>query len=158
MPPSSPVTPEWTYATFDELSAVALYEILSLRQRVFVVEQQCPYLDADGADRTAVHLCGHSGGRLLAYLRFFAPNGTASQAVIGRVVVAPEVRGRGVARALMMEALRTVEARHPDVPIKVAAQTYLRAFYLELGFQPVSEPYDEDGIPHVDMLRSPVRS
>jgi ElaA protein len=149
----------WRLAPFSALSAAELYAALALRQRVFVVEQQCAYLDADGRDARAWHLFGYAQGdapddaSLLAYARIFAPEHEAEATVIGRVVNAPEVRGQGIGRALMSEALRSAEAIAPGAPVLLAAQAYLERFYSSFGFVTISEPYLEDGIPHVDMVR-----
>lgn len=146
----------WRCDPFGELSPAELYELLALRQRVFVVEQRCAYLDADGWDAAAWHLAGRDAEqRLIAYARLFGPGVRyPGAAAIGRVASAPEVRGRGVGRALMAESLRRVEERWGRAtPVKLQAQSYLLRFYRELGFEPVSEEYDEDGIPHLDMVR-----
>jgi ElaA protein len=124
---------------------------------VFVVEQNCPYLDADGRDPRAWHLLGWdqgAGGRsLVAYARVFEPGVRYSEGSIGRVATAPEVRRTGVGKRLMAEALRRLEALAPGQKIKIAAQHRLEAFYAGFGFTTVSAPYEEDGIMHVDMVR-----
>jgi ElaA protein len=141
---------------FDALSPLALYELMALRQRVFVVEQRCIYLDADGEDMGATHLLGRDdAGHLAAYARLLGPGVRFAEHAIGRVVVAPEARGRGLARALMERALASIRAAHGEVPVALAAQAHLERFYASLGFERVGESYDEDGIPHVDMRRPP---
>lgn len=138
----------------DALTARELYALLALRARVFVVEQRCAYLDPDGRDLDALHVLGWDGERLVACARVLAPGaGGFDEPAIGRVVVAPEARGRGVARTLMLRAVEAVEARHGAVAIALAAQSHLEGFYASLGFEGSGEPYEEDGIPHLDMRR-----
>ena len=137
--------------------AGGLYTVVRLREAVFIVEQNCPYPDADGRDPNAWHLLGWVQGpmsrSLVAYARLFEPGVRYDEGSIGRVVTAPEVRGTGVGKALMAEALRRIESLAPGQPIKIAAQRRIEDFYLALGFKTVSAPYEEDGIIHVEMLR-----
>jgi ElaA protein len=143
---------DWKLVAFEHLGVADLYELLALRQLVFVVEQTCPYLDADGKDARALHLLGRDeAGRLVAYARLFAPGASFVEAAIGRVVTHPSVRRTGAGRALMREAIRRTREAFGPGPIRIGAQRYLERFYGELGFVIASEPYDEDGIPHVEM-------
>ena len=147
----------WQWSRFSELRPEDLYAVVRLREAVFIVEQQCAYPDADGRDPQAWHLLGWSdaqnGRSLVAYARIFEPGLRYTEGSIGRVVTAPEVRGTGLGKALMAEALRRLEDLAPGQTIKIAAQRRLERFYLDLGFKTVSAPYEEDGIIHVDMLR-----
>jgi ElaA protein len=145
----------WRYAGFAQLTVDELYRILALRQRVFVVEQACAYLDADGHDRAAHHLWTDSadGATARACLRVFAPGVKYAEACLGRVVTAPEARRTGLGRALVAEGLARIAAAHGPVPVRIGAQRYLERFYRELGFVTASPEYDEDGIPHVEMVR-----
>jgi len=146
----------WQWSRFNELSVDDLYAVVRLREAVFIIEQNCPYPDADGRDPAAWHLLGWSATgerRLLAYTRVFEPGVRYSEASIGRVVTAPEVRGTGLGKVLMAEALRRVESLVPGQVVKIAAQRRLEKFYLGFGFESVSEPYEEDGILHIDMVR-----
>jgi ElaA protein len=149
--------PFWQWSRFSELRPEDLYAVVRLREEVFIVEQQCAYHDADGRDLHAWHLLGWSddpGGRsLVAYARIFEPGVRYTEASIGRVVTAPRVRGTGLGKALMAEALRRLGGLAPAQPVKIAAQRRLEKFYLDLGFRTISSPYEEDGIMHVDMLR-----
>ncbi len=146
----------WTIRQFDTLNSRELYDALVLRQRVFVVEQSCAYLDCDGLDEHALHLFGRSeNGDLVAYARIFPPGRCFVEASMGRVVTAPEVRGNGVGRDLMNEALAQTYKAYGDVPIRIGAQQYLERVYSKLGFVTVSDVYDEDGIPHIKMVKSP---
>jgi ElaA protein len=120
-----------------------------------VVEQECVYVDPDGLDPEATHLLGREAGELVAYARWYAEDGPEGGHVrLGRIVTAPEHRGRGLGRRTVEEALAPIADEHPGLPVRMHAQTYLVPFYQELGFTTVGEPFDEDGIPHVAMLRS----
>ena len=146
---------DWHDRAFGELTAAEIYAIIGLRERVFVVEQACAYLDADGVDPMCRHLWAADGVPIIAYLRI-VPAGTRYPEVsIGRVVTAPEARGTGLGRELMRRGIAAVRAHHGDVAIRLGAQAHLERFYTELGFRRISDLYDEDGIPHVYMLRDP---
>ena len=140
---------------FQDLSVEELYDIIVLRQAVFVVEQECIYPDADGNDQKAWHLMGlDDHKKLIAYARLL-PKGTTYEnyPAFGRVVTAPSVRGQGVGRALMEQTLMWMEKLFPGEDVKISAQCYLQNFYKSLGFEIVGEEYLEDGIPHYPMLR-----
>lgn len=145
---------QWFNKTFAELSTTELYEILQLRQAVFVVEQTCPYLDADGADTHAHHLFARNGdAEIVAYARLFLPSAAAPYSRIGRVISAGTVRRQGLGRELMRQAIQWCEQQAPNAPIRLGAQVYLRRFYHDFGFREISAEYLEDDIPHVDMER-----
>jgi len=140
--------------TFAELSGSDVYEILSLRQRVFIVEQRCAYNDADGVDRISFHLCGRTGtGELAAYLRLIPPGGRYAVPALGRVTTAPEIRRSGVGRLLVEEGIRRSSSAFPGTPITLSAQIHLEGFYRSFGFLPEGAPHDEDGIMHIMMVR-----
>jgi len=147
----------WQWSAFDELSLTDLYALMALRQEVFVVEQDCAYLDADGRDAAARHLLGWEGERLGAYLRAFAPGvehpEAARDMVIGRVITAPFLRGTGLGRPLMAEGHRRCFATWGEGPIHISAQAHLERYYASLGYRVVGPGYDEDGIPHLPMRR-----
>ncbi len=144
----------WSWLPFDRLSTRELYEVLALRQRVFVVEQRCVYLDADGLDPRCWHGSGTTeAGQLVAAARIVPPGVVYAEPAIGRVATAPEVRRQGFGRVLMREAIDQTKRLYPGQGIRLGAQCYLEAFYRSLGFTPVGAPYDEDGIAHVEMLR-----
>lgn len=141
------------YCVFEDLSNVELYELLKLRTDVFVVEQDCPYPELDNLDQEAVHLLLIEEGRLGAYLRVFYPGFSKGKyARIGRVVVAVGDRKKGYGKVIMQEAIDLLQKKYPQSPIKIAAQTYLLAFYQSFGFKVLGNTYIEDGIEHVDML------
>ncbi|WP_434656386.1 GNAT family N-acetyltransferase [Chromobacterium violaceum] len=145
----------WHCHDFDGFTPLALYQALQLRDRVFVVEQRSIYGDVDGVDTHCLHLSGRDdGGRLLAYARLIAPGDKyPDAAAIGRVVVAPEARGQGLGKALMAQAVAQCQIHFPGKPVMLSAQVDACALYQSLGFKPVSAPYDDGGIPHVDMRR-----
>ena len=147
----------WQWSRFHDLRPEDLYEIVRLRESVFIVEQNCAYLDADGRDPAAWHLLGWVQGdgarRLVAYARVFEPGIRYAEGSVGRIVTATEVRRTGIGRTLLSEALDRLEGLAPGQPIRLAAQRYLEKFYSGFGFRTASAPYEEDGIIHVDMLR-----
>lgn len=153
----------WQWQTFDQLSACELYHLLQLRQQVFVVEQRCPYLDADGLDEEAHHLLLYHHvdagvARLVGCLRVLSPGKRFQTPSIGRLAVADSVRGQGLARLLMEQALNHTRLSFPGQDITISAQQYLQKFYERLGFISISSPYLEDGIAHRDMIhRLPMR-
>jgi ElaA protein len=140
---------------FTELDGATVYALLALRARVFVVEQHCAYQDPDGLDLEAIHVLARERGALIACARILAPGaGRYPDApAIGRVVVAPEARGRDLGRALMRHAIAACERAHGPVPIALSAQAHLERLYASLGFVRASDLYDDDGIPHIDMRR-----
>ena len=149
-----PAPVRWTCAPFAALSVQQLYDALALRSEVFVVEQQCLFLDLDGLDPQGWHLLGHDdGGRLVACARLLPPGVKAPGVVIGRVVTAPAARGSGLGHALMREADAQCARLWPGRPVTLHAQARLQGFYQGHGYATVSEPYDEDGIAHIEMRK-----
>lgn len=143
---------KWELKKFDELKIDKLYEILQLRSEVFVVEQECAYQDCDGKDKKSYHLYLEDDGRIIAYLRILKRGLSFDEVSIGRVLIHKDYRGKGLAREMMMKAIRFVEEELNEKEIKIQAQAYLVDFYGSLGFKQVSEEYLEDNIPHIDML------
>lgn len=144
----------WTCARLLDLSAREVYDLLALRSAVFVVEQQCVYLDPDGADLHSAHLLGHDAhGELLATLRIVDPGVKYPEPSLGRVVSALSVRRTGVGRQLVAEGVRRCVAVWPGQGIRISAQAHLQAFYASFGFIAQGEIYLEDDIPHREMLR-----
>ena len=138
---------------FNDLSLRELYEIGRLRQEIFVLEQNCPYVDFDGKDYDCHHLMGlDEKGVLQVYARL-VPEGIsyAEDISIGRVVSSGQVRGSGAGRALMLQAIAACETLWGQRPIRISAQTYLLRFYESLGFVSTGKTYLEDDIPHIQM-------
>ena len=139
---------------FDQLTPRELYDIMALRQEVFIVEQNCPYLDADGKDPHCWHLTGRNdGGKLVCYTRLL-PKGLAydDYISIGRVVSSPSARGTGAGKILMQRSIELCIHLFGNQPIKIGAQSYLLKFYEGFGFRSTGEEYLEDGIPHTKMI------
>ena len=144
----------WQWHTYQQLTTDLLYDILRLRQEVFGVEQSCAYLDLDGRDQYSLHLTGHDAdGELVAYLRLVEPGKRFPEPSIGRVVTSRSVRRTGVGKVLMAEGVRKAAGMYPGQPNRISAQQYLERFYNSFGYVRAGEVYDEDGIPHVDMVR-----
>ena len=161
MTPASPADLTWHCLRYDELSRDDVYDLLRLRSEVFVVEQDCPYLDPDGKDRdpAAHHLLGRrQDGTLVAYARLLPPGLSYREASFGRVVTAVSARGSGLGHALVIEALRHTDALWPHDDVQIGAQAHLAGYYAKHGFTVCSEVYDEDGIPHVHMRRAAAAS
>lgn len=141
----------WQNPSFDGLGVDQLYDILHLRQQVFVIEQACLYQDLDNLDQQALHLCGYEDGALLAYLRALPPGVSYPQSSLGRIVVSPAARGRDLGREIVRRGIELNLATWPGSAIAIGAQAHLETFYNELGFVTASDVYDEDGIPHITM-------
>jgi ElaA protein len=137
---------------FDSLTPQALYQIIQLRNEVFVVEQQCVFQDADGKDPFAHHLTIHSGDVLIAYARLLPPGIAYEYMSIGRVITSPQSRRTGAGKLLMREAISECHRLFGEGPIKIGAQLYLKEFYGSFGFQTIGEEYLEDNIEHIHML------
>lgn len=143
----------WYHKSFNELSPQELYAIMHLRSEVFVVEQNCPYLDPDGKDLQSWHLMGWDGDKLVAYSRLLPAGLAFDEISIGRVVSSPAYRGTGAGKELMNNAISTAYQLFGHQPIRIGAQLYLQKFYESLGFVQVSEMYLEDDIPHIEMVK-----
>ncbi|HLP19681.1 MAG TPA: GNAT family N-acetyltransferase [Chitinophagales bacterium] len=143
----------WQLKPFNALSPTELYNILQLRSEVFVVEQTCPYLDPDGKDFNCHHLMGYVGSDLAAYSRLVEPGISYDEVSIGRVITSPKYRGKEFGKLLMQQSIAEIEKLYGPVPIRIGAQAYLKKFYEGFGFADLDQPYMEDGIPHLIMLR-----
>ncbi len=145
---------DWSLKKFDTLSVLEMYEILKLRSEVFVVEQNCVFLDMDDKDQFAQHLQGRINGQLVAVVRILPPGLAYDEPSIGRVVSSPAYRKKGVGIELMKKAIEETISLHGQIKIKIGAQLYLKKFYESFGFIQCSETYMEDDIPHIKMIRS----
>ena len=142
----------WSIKSFDELSKNELYDLLKLRSEVFIVEQNCVYQDIDDKDIKGTHFFAHDGSDQIAYLRVmelgvFYPNHIS----IGRVVVKQTHRNKKLGNEILANAIDFCRKKFPKTPIKISAQTHLKSFYNQLGFEFKGEAYLEDGIPHCAM-------
>lgn len=145
---------EWTIKSFESLSVNELYNILRLRSEIFVVEQNCVYLDLDGKDQKALHLFGTFEGNIVAHARLFKPGISFVHASIGRVTVEAKYREKKWGHELMRQAIAGVLEHFGETEITIGAQLYLKKFYESHGFVQTSEMYLEDDIPHIQMEKS----
>lgn len=145
----------WQCLSFPQLSTQQLYQLLQLRVDVFVVEQTCPYPELDDKDHQlgVHHLFGYQGEKLVACARLLPPGVSYPSVSIGRVATAETARGHGLGHQLLQQALHHCQQLWPDGTIEIGAQAHLEPFYQQYGFIRTSEPYLEDGIPHIDMKR-----
>lgn len=144
---------EWQWCNLEQLSTRQLYSIMAAREAVFVVEQTCAYQELDGLDLDAWHLIGWAGAEVAAYLRVLGPGTRFAEPSIGRVLTTRAYRGSGTGRRLIELALQRTDVLFPACNIRISAQAHLERFYACFGFITASQPYLEDGIPHVEMLR-----
>lgn len=147
---------DWQCLRLRDLPALALHRIMRARQEVFVIEQQCIYLDADTADESSWHLTGWAvDGQVMAYARLVDPGIKYAETSMGRVITTARSRGTGMGRELVRRAVAHASLAYPGVALRISAQSRLERFYAGFGFATVGERYLEDGIPHTEMLRAP---
>lgn len=145
----------WFSKPFTEMSAHEMHRILMLRQDVFVIEQNCIYPDIDPKDDDALHVfCRDQSGAILAYARLVPPGLKFAEPAVGRVVVARHARATGLGVLLMERVLEDAQKLYPGMGNRISAQAHLKRFYSQFGYEQVSDEYDEDGIPHIEMLLS----
>ncbi|MRT93486.1 GNAT family N-acetyltransferase [Ancylomarina sp. 16SWW S1-10-2] len=145
---------EWKVLKFDQLTLDQLYNLLQLRSQIFVVEQDCVYLDMDGKDRKALHVLGFKGNKICAYARLFDKGEYFDACSIGRVIVAEDERRYAYGHNLMSESIKAIKEYYGEDIIKISAQKYLKKFYEAHGFIQKGEGYLEDGIPHIEMYKA----
>jgi ElaA protein len=145
----------WYHKHFNDLSSTELYQILQLRNEVFIVEQNCPFQDLDDKDFKCFHLIGFDtdSQKIMTYTRIVPAGVSYEEASIGRVVTSPQARGGGIGKELMQKSIELLEELYGEVSIKIGAQYYLKKFYETFDFQQVEEIYLEDGIEHILMIR-----
>ena len=146
----------WTIKRFEELTLDELYNILQLRNEVFIVEQKCVYNDLDGKDRSAWHLMATDSDKLVAYTRILRPGVSYHDAAIGRVITSSLKRRSGLGKELMKRSIAACEKLFGKIAITLSAQVYLQNFYESFGFIVTGEEYLDDGIPHIVMSRKPL--
>ncbi|MFK5987008.1 MAG: GNAT family N-acetyltransferase [Pseudomonadota bacterium] len=149
----------WQWKKFEQLSARDLYAILQVRETVFVIEQQCIYQDIDDLDKKAWHLIGwdvkdSKTAEIVAYLRVIYPTYKYIEPAIGRILTLKKMRGTGLGKKLLTLALSKIGSEFPHQAIRISAQLQLKEFYTQFGFSQLSKPYDEDGILHIEMLKT----
>ena len=151
---------DWQDLHHSDLSVSQLYALLQLRCAVFVVEQNCPYQDIDGDDLEGEnrHILGWHNGTLVAYAGILKSDDELQPVVIGRVIVSEALRGEKIGQQLMSKALESCTRRWPEKPIYLGAQAHLQNFYGQFGFIPVTDIYEEDGIPHIGMAREVIQA
>lgn len=144
--------------TFAELAAPQLYAILALRSKIFVVEQNIAYLDADGYDDKCLHVCRFQDDALIAYTRIVPPGVKFDEPSIGRIVVAKEHRGKDIGSDIILYSAEEIWRRYGDRPIHIEGQSHLQKYYESLGFKALTEPYMLEGLMHVKMAMEPPAS
>lgn len=145
----------WQDLHHSALDVPTLYAVLQLRCEVFVVEQACAYQDVDGDDLVGEnrHILGWRDGKLVTYARILKSEHDYEPVVIGRVIVDASLRGERVGQQLMSHTLAACQQHWPGKALYLGAQAHLQGFYQRFGFMPVTEVYEEDGIPHIGMAR-----
>ena len=138
---------------FNDLTREELYDILQLRSEIFVVEQNCVYQDMDHKDHKAYHLLGLKNNKIIAYTRIFKPGDYFEEASIGRVVVKKSERQFKYGYSIMNASITFLTEQFNVLKIKISAQAYLKTFYNNVGFKQIGNPYLEDGIIHIAMIR-----
>lgn len=140
------------YSGIKSMPSIDLHDILKLRQDIFIIEQTCFYDDIDGRDPQSHHLLLKDLDKLAAYSRIVPPGNKFTEVSIGRIVVHKDYRGQGLGRKIVSESLEWVQQMGFKM-VRIEAQAHLQKFYSELGFEPASEIYEEDGIPHLQMIQ-----
>lgn len=136
---------------FNELTTTELYAILKARVNVFVVEQNCPYPELDDKDLDAWHVYFIDQENIVAYLRVLAPGVSFKEASLGRVLTT--VRGKGWGKKIVEAGIEVAKEKYQTECLRIEAQCYAQGFYEKFGFKQVSEPFLEDDIWHMEMLR-----
>lgn len=146
----------WQVKYFPELTLNEFHDIIALRLKAFVVEQNCAYLDLDGKDKKSYHvICRDGYGNVVATARILPPGLSYDDVAIGRVVIDESIRGKGIGHDLMDQSMKYAEAEFGKVPIRISAQKHLELYYNKHGFVSSGKEYLEDDIPHVEMLYKP---
>lgn len=144
---------EYKIQSFEDLSTIELYNILKLRQVVFVVEQDCVYLDADDKDLTSHHFSLYIDRKLKGYARITPPGLRFNEVSFGRLAIHPDLRSQSFGKKLVEKLLENIHCLYPNENIKISAQLYLEKFYQEFDFSTCSNEYLEDNIPHIEMIK-----
>ena len=132
-------------SAFNELDLDRLYDIMCLRDRVFVVGQEITAEpELDGRDREAWHVEVHDGSRLVATARLFVSEDPIS---VGRIAVDHEIQRAGYGTAMMHWVNDWLGSRRAEMH----AQAHLEPWYARLGWKRVGDIFMEAEIPHVTM-------
>jgi len=142
----------WKAKTFDKLTINELYDLLRLREQVFIIEQTSIYPNIDNKDQKAIHLIAEVEGKIIAYSRLFKAGDYFQTAAISRVIVNREYRKLKIGRVLMEKSITEIKNRFNQTEITISAQCYLLEFYKSFDFKTKGESYIEDGIPHIQMI------
>lgn len=145
----------YIWKPFDELFSDELYAMIHLRQKVFIVEQDCPYIDADYTDQDAFHLLVYKNNDLIGYLRAFKPGVKYEGSSLGRIVTEVNSRGMGIGKEITKEGVNFLSRKFPNHEIVISAQHRLEQFYIDIGFTARGEVYLEDDIDHIQMYILP---
>ena len=145
---------QWSWKSFEQITKEELYEILSFRQSIFVVEQKSWYQDADGLDNISLHLLLKENAFLVGYLRLIPPGKKYDTPSIGRIAIKENLRGNAIGSELVKRGIKKSSETYLTDSVTISAQNYLTKFYQNHGFTIQGEVYDEDGIPHVKMVKN----
>ena len=140
-----------TIKRFDDLTTFEIYDILALRTEIFIVEQDCIYADCDGKDKNAYHLYISENDSIIAYCRILDKGINFDEISLGRFAVRMDYRSKGLAKKMLGEVIGFIKNELKATSVKLSAQQYIMELYASYGFLPIGEPYDDDGIVHVDM-------
>lgn len=147
---------DWQVKHYPELTTNEFHDIIALRLKAFVVEQNCSYLDLDGKDKKCYHLiCRDGFGKVVATARILPPGISYSEVSIGRVVLDQEIRGKGIGHQLMEQSMKFIKDEFGAVLVRISAQKHLENYYNSHNFFSTGKEYLEDDIPHVEMLNNP---
>jgi len=147
---------DWQVKYYPELTTNEFHDIIALRLKAFVVEQNCSYLDLDGKDKKCYHLiCRDGFGKVVATARILPPGISYAEVSIGRVVLDQEIRGKGIGHQLMEQSMKFINEEFGAVPVRISAQKHLENYYNTHNFISTGKEYLEDDIPHVEMLNTP---
>jgi ElaA protein len=147
---------DWQVKYYPELTTNEFHDIIALRLKAFVVEQNCSYLDLDGKDKKCYHLiCRDGFGKVVATARILPPGISYTEVSIGRVVLDQEIRGKGIGHQLMEQSMKFINDEFGAVPVRISAQKHLENYYKTHNFISTGKEYLEDEIPHVEMLNTP---
>lgn len=147
---------DWQIKFYPELTTNEFHDIIELRLRAFVVEQNCSYLDLDGKDKKCYHvICRDGFGKVVATARILPPGLSYPEVAIGRVVIDESIRGNGIGHELMNKSMAFSNEEFGNASIRISAQKHLENYYSKHGFISTGKEYLEDDIPHVEMLHTP---